>query len=130
MDLLLTAGRALGACATKSQLRALGKNFRKGGSHVRRGIIMVWAGTRDWGAIKLLGEWIERPRPGNVNSPSNPPASWWRQRHREWRQIQRQVEWGLWEITGQVFYTEKEVKEFLKKNPRPPKKKKREKRTP
>lgn len=125
LELLLDAGLALGKCAKKSNFRKLRKEFNKGSPHVKRAMVVAWGAAKDWKAIGHLGSWVDKPEPANANSPSNPPASYWQAKHKEWRQIQRQVEWALWSITEKVFYSGDEVRKFLKANPRPPKKKRK-----
>ncbi len=129
MELLMAAGKSLGLCGKKSNFKKLENDFVRGSSHVKRALVLSWGFSKDWHAIELLGQWIERPAPANPSSASNPPASYWQQRYREWRQIRKQVEWSLWSITGKVFYSKKEVKAFLKKNPKPPKKSKKRKKS-
>ncbi len=130
MELLSAAGEALGKCVVGSCFKSVENDFEKGHVDAKRGFILAWGFSKDWKAIKLLGEWIEPPSPANASSPGNPPADYWRRRHSEWRQVKRQVEWALWSITGKVFLTKKEVLEFYKKNPKPPKKKPKKKKRP
>jgi hypothetical protein len=38
-----------------------------------------------------------------VNSPSNPPASWWEQRWKMWKPVKAEVVEALEELTGESF---------------------------
>ncbi|MFT7616796.1 MAG: hypothetical protein ACI97A_000425 [Planctomycetota bacterium] len=127
LEFLIAAGRALGKCSKKSRFKMLKNEFHGSDANVKRALVLSWGYAKDWNAIRLLGDWVQQPSPSNASSASNPPASYWQARHKEWRQIKRQVEWSLWSITGKVFYNRKEVKAFLKKHPKPPKAKKKRK---
>ena len=59
--------------------------------------------TKDKSIVRTLCEELSAPEPGNVDSPTNPPASYWAARWKAWNAIRRDVSWALKEITGQVF---------------------------
>ncbi len=59
--------------------------------------------TKDYSIVRTLCEKLAAPEPGNVDSPSNPPASYWASQWKNWSAIRRDVSWALQEITGQVW---------------------------
>lgn len=59
--------------------------------------------SRDKGTVRTLCELLEPPEPGNVDSPTNPPASYWAARWEQWNYFRRDVTWSLRQITGQTF---------------------------
>lgn len=59
--------------------------------------------TRDKGTARALAELLEPPAPADVNSPTNPPASYWAARWEQWNYFRRDVTWSLQQITGEVF---------------------------
>jgi hypothetical protein len=59
--------------------------------------------TKDYSIVRTLCEKLAAPEPGNVDSPSNPPAAYWESQWKNWSAIRRDVSWALQEITGQVW---------------------------
>ncbi|MCP3920619.1 MAG: hypothetical protein GY711_34265 [bacterium] len=59
--------------------------------------------TNDYSIVRALCEQLAAPEPGAVDSPSNPPGSYWASRWEKWSKIRRDVAWSLKELTGQVF---------------------------
>lgn len=59
--------------------------------------------TTDKSIVRTLCAELSAPEPGNVDSATNPPASYWAARWKSWNAIRRDVSWSLKEITGQVF---------------------------
>ena len=56
--------------------------------------------------------------PANVDSPTNPPASYGKARWHSWAAWKGKVKDALFAITGQRFSTGKEAKAWLKENAR------------
>jgi hypothetical protein len=59
--------------------------------------------TKDYSIVRTLCERLAAPEPGSVDSPSNPPESYWASEWKNWSAIRRDVSWALQEITGQVW---------------------------
>jgi hypothetical protein len=59
--------------------------------------------TKDKDVVYELCRQLEPPQAGSVNSPSNPPASYWKRRWEQWNEIRLDVAWALEQITGQKW---------------------------
>ncbi len=66
-------------------------------------IIRLFAKGKEKRAFRLLVDHLDEPRPADVNSASNPPASWWEKRWKAWRYWRGDVKAALREITGVEF---------------------------
>ena len=106
------AGAAAGMCTKKSLMGKLEKRLRNGDMHAKLAAVLAFGHSKDMKSLGVLATWLEQPQPRSVNSPNNPPASYWRERYREWNYIRRQVSWALWAITGELFDTRDEVEEW------------------
>ena len=64
----------------------------------------------------MLTDHIDEPAPGNVNSGTNPPASYWKARWDAWENIKDVVQWALKEITGYEgeFHSSKQARDYIK----------------
>jgi len=71
--------------------------------------------VKDKAAFRLLAEKLDAPRAGNVNSPTNPPASWWRERWEEWNSNKKWTRWAISQLVeGESFDTKAEAKDWAK----------------
>ena len=68
-------------------------------------------------AIGMLLDNLDEPAPEDVDSPSNPPASYWEARWKAWRVWRPRVKEALFVVTGQKFSTAQEARNWLRKNP-------------
>ena len=59
--------------------------------------------TRRLEHAEKLCELLDSPQPGSVDSPTNPPASYWEALWETWNWMRRDVTWSLQQITGEVF---------------------------
>ena len=60
-----------------------------------------------------LAEHLDEPYPENVNSPSNPPASWWEERFKEWQSNVPFTRWAIAQLVeGETFESESEAKQW------------------
>lgn len=66
--------------------------------------------------VKWLIAQIDRPEPDDVNSGSNPPASYWKARTELWMSSEGWVRWALKEITGETFRRTKEWEDWYEEN--------------
>lgn len=82
----------------------------------QRAILEAAGKHKEVDAIRLLVDNIDPPEPAWVDDPSNPPASYWEARYKNWRKWNSQVASSLYQITGQRFGTAKEARVWLKKN--------------
>jgi hypothetical protein len=65
---------------------------------------------------RRLAEQIDEPRPGDVNSPDNPPASYWEAKWKAWKELADPVHRALKALTGQDFKSMDEAKKWFKAN--------------
>lgn len=64
-------------------------------------------------AFNMMLFWVEAPQPANVNSGSNPPASYWKRMWEIWDGIKEAVWVALYDMTGKTFRTEREWRDWL-----------------
>jgi hypothetical protein len=65
---------------------------------------------------RLFAEFLNEPRAGDVNSPTNPPASYWEARWKQWKAVCPSVQDALKAITGQMFDNTEDAKKWFKAN--------------
>ncbi len=64
-------------------------------------------------AFRILAEKLEEPVAKNPNDPTNPPASWWEERWKEWNTNVPYTRWALSQLVeGETFEQAKEAKEW------------------
>lgn len=63
--------------------------------------------------VKKMVEWIEAPQPASVNSPSNPPASYWKRMWEIWEAMKLPIRVGLKTMTGKDYPTVAQWKNWL-----------------
>ncbi len=66
-------------------------------------ILRLFRKGKEKRAFRLLVDNLDEPRPADVDSPSNPPASWWEKRWKAWHFWKKDVKAALKEITGVEF---------------------------
>ncbi|MEN8149992.1 MAG: hypothetical protein ABFS86_09220 [Planctomycetota bacterium] len=64
--------------------------------------------------VKLLVQWVEAPQPASVNSPSNPPASYWKRMWEIWNEMKETVWYSLETMTGKDFKTKREWEQWCR----------------
>jgi hypothetical protein len=74
--------------------------------------------AKDKRPCKMLAQWLDEPRAGNVNDASNPPASYWQARWTLWSKTKPGVVAALEAITGQHFDATAEAKAWFEANPK------------
>lgn len=70
---------------------------------LRRAIVRTFGQQKEKQAVPLLIALLDQPKPGSVNSASNPPASYWQQTYKKWRLLNPAAVRALAEITGRRF---------------------------
>jgi len=63
-------------------------------------------------AFSFLVDHCDQPQPENPDSPSNPPAAYWKAKFEEWNQYKQHVRRGLKEMTGVALATKKQYVEW------------------
>ncbi len=114
-DVLEAVGIALGQTGKKSLYSKFGRKFEEVGKGGKSGMALLFGYRQDEDALRLLSQWLDEPRPTNVDSPSNPPASYWKQRFAEYHYVRDEVVWAIWRITGELIQSEDEFREWEKK---------------
>lgn len=84
---------------------------------VQKALLELIAAHREAGAWKLLLRHLDEPRPVDVHSPANPPASYWEKRWKAWRAWRGMVREALYAITGQRFSSAAEARAWAEDNP-------------
>jgi hypothetical protein len=79
---------------------------------VRIAIFKSLAKLKEKKAFSFFVDHNDEPAPANPDSPSNPPASYWKARFEEWNQYKEWVRRGLREMTGESFATKKQWVEW------------------
>ncbi len=81
-------------------------------------IIELFGKQQEIQAAEYLARHIDAPEPVNVDSASNPPASYWEARYKNWQKWRQRLKETLYQISGQRFGTSKEAGVWLRKNRR------------
>ena len=79
-------------------------------------ILEMFGHHKEVEAAQYLSMHIDAPAPAWVDDPSNPPASYWEARYKNWQKWRNQLKEALFQITGQRFASNKEARAWLKKN--------------
>lgn len=96
----------LGKLGDERALRDVERELKRfGDPRIQRASIRYfgWIRTKDRSIVRFLCEQLDSPEPGDVDSPTNPPASYWEERWRAWNHWRRDLTWSLRRITGQTF---------------------------
>ena len=84
---------------------------------VHKALLELVAAHREVRAWKLLLRHLDEPRPVDVHSPGNPPASYWEKRWKAWRAWRSDVREALHAISGQRFGSAEEARVWAEDNP-------------
>ncbi|MGQ0612446.1 MAG: HEAT repeat domain-containing protein [Planctomycetaceae bacterium] len=91
------------------------KWFKKDSAEGRKAAARYFGGVKAKEAFRLLAEELDEPKPGRIDDPKNPPASWWKVRWEEWDSNLPYVKKALSEIVpGETFDTRKEAEEWAR----------------
>ena len=111
---LLVAMGVLGYDREAAKKEAKGY-FRRDTRETHKAATRYMGLVKDKAAFRLLAEKLDAPRAGNVNSPTNPPASWWRERWEEWNSNKKWTRWAISQLVeGESFDTKAEAKDWAK----------------
>lgn len=72
--------------------------------------------TNDKRLCRMLAENIENPQPTDVNSPTNPPAAWWKKRWELWKESKAACIETLDDLTGETFKTVEDARKWFEAN--------------
>jgi hypothetical protein len=68
--------------------------------------------------LRLLSEALDEPIATDVNSGSNPPASYWETRWKLWKATKPAIQEAIKAVTGQTFETSADAKAWFRANER------------
>lgn len=89
--------------------------FRKDTKEPRKGAARYFGYTKAKAAFRLLAEELDEPRPADVNSDTNPPESYWKERWHDWNGCLPHVRWALAQLVeGETFDQKKEAENWAK----------------
>ncbi|MCB9830886.1 MAG: HEAT repeat domain-containing protein [Planctomycetes bacterium] len=114
-DVLEAVGIALGQTGDKPLFKKLGKEFEGYGKGGKRALVLLFGYRKDEDSLRLLSKWLDEPQPTAVDSPNNPPASYWKQRFAEYHYVKDEVIWAVWRITGELMHSEEEFRDWEKR---------------
>jgi hypothetical protein len=80
----------------------------------QKAICMLIRYCRDMDSVEFLGTRLEMPQPDDVDSPTNPPAEYWREKVEVWTHCIEAVHGSILHLTGRDFADEKEMKQWRK----------------
>ena len=83
---------------------------------VQQAILDLVTEHKEKAAVRMLLEYLDEPIPVDVDSPTNPPASYWEGRWKSWKVWRGQVKEALFALTGQRFNTSAEARKWIRKN--------------
>lgn len=114
-DIMDAIGTAIGCCANpkKSLYKTYSKGFDNAPKEEKRAVVLMFGHAKEEKALPLLAQWLGAPAPENPDSPSNPPASYWKARYAEWNFVKQRVSWAIWNITGELLESEEDVEEWI-----------------
>ena len=105
--------RALGAVGFgKKGFERVRDRFDRGETAVKIAIFRAFVDAKEKRAFSFFVDHLDAPAPEDAASASNPPESYWRERHAEWAAYAQHVKKGLRELTGQSLTTKSEWKEW------------------
>lgn len=106
---------ALGKVNWTKAYKEAEKWFQKDTGEVRKGAARYFGYIRAKTAFRMLAEALDEPRPADVNSPTNPPASYWKARWEEWNRYVPHVRWAISQLVeGETFETRKEAEDWAR----------------
>ena len=96
-------------------LKVLTKSWAQRSKEIQQAVVKAAVLRRDTSTVKWLAPFLDAPRPANVDSPSNPPASYWKRKLERWTFWIDDVHDALADLTDQDFESTSEVRQWLKR---------------
>ena len=98
----------------KQVMKELEGEFKKVvSSEIMKECVRYFGDLKKAEMVRWMIDWVEAPQPASVNSPSNPPASYWERLWKIWEKIKEPVRTALINITGQDYPTERQWRVWL-----------------
>ena len=111
----LMVGMGVLGYSTSAAKREVYGYFRRDTKETHKAATRYLGLVKDKDAFRMLAEKLDEPRAGNVNSPSNPPASWWKARWHEWDSNKKWTRWAISQLVeGESFDSKKEAEDWAK----------------
>ena len=95
-------------------LKTLKKLFNTGSKEVQREVVRTARFCRTKDTIKFLADLVDMPQPANVDSPTNPPASYWKDKVERWNFWFNDVNTTLVHLTGTEFDSTQEARKWTR----------------
>ncbi|MFQ5503398.1 MAG: hypothetical protein ACE5F1_01215 [Planctomycetota bacterium] len=98
---------------TRSVWKELRGDFLRFGTVAKIALLQSIGERRDWDGLDLLLRHMDEPAPANVDDPSNPPASYWEQRWKDWQKFKPHLMTAVGQLLGKSFSSRKEAEEWI-----------------
>lgn len=95
-------------------LKRVDSYFEKAPKEIQRELIKTLVYHRTPETVMFLGKLLKEPKPVNVDSPTNPPASYWKKKVQAWTYWINDVHDALDHLTGRDFAEPEEVRRWLR----------------
>ncbi|MHC4549039.1 MAG: hypothetical protein ACYTEZ_09685 [Planctomycetota bacterium] len=97
----------------KTAVKEALRYFRRDTKETHKAAARYFGYVRYKAAFRLLAEHLDEPIAKNPNDPTNPPASWWKERWLEWESNVKWTRWALGRLVpGETFDSEEEAKQW------------------
>ncbi len=94
------------------------KSFDRWEKEIQKEAIITLRYLRKVETVEFLADYLDMPQPANVDSPTNPPASYWRVKVERWTFWIADLQETLHELTGETFEEKDQVREWRRRGGR------------
>lgn len=94
------------------------KSFDRWEKEIQLEAIITLRYLRKVKTVEFLAEYLDMPQPANVDSPTNPPGSYWRGKVERWTYWIADLQETLFELTGETFEEHDQVREWRRRGGR------------
>jgi hypothetical protein len=116
-DVLIAVFEAYRQLESSPEIQDL-KSFDRWEKEIQREAIITLRYLRKVKTVEFLADYLDMPQPANVDSPTNPPASYWRGKVERWTYWIADLQETLHELTGETFEEEDQVREWRRRGGR------------
>jgi len=103
----------------RAAIREAENLFRKDFKELHKAATRYFGYIRYKPAFRMLAERLDEPAPADPNSPTNPPASYWRERWFAWKENVKYTRWALAQmVPGETFDVTEEAKQWAENHGR------------
>lgn len=115
---LVAVLEAFVALKASPSLREMTKRFDQLPKEVQKGIVRALRWWRKSETVDFLARYIDVPNPKNVDSPTNPPASYWKKKRIAWEYWSDDLMDTLHHLTGEEFDDSGQIRAWRRKGGR------------